>query len=65
MDTETEIYRFGWDSSFDGDTLIRVGRRNDRVLLRATRRPSLFGGKVEPELTLSMEDSGSAAIRAD
>jgi hypothetical protein len=34
MRTETEVYRFTWRSSFDGDAVVRIGRQGDEIALR-------------------------------
>jgi hypothetical protein len=34
MRRETEVYRFTWRSSFDGDAVVRIGRQDDEITLR-------------------------------
>jgi hypothetical protein len=31
---EAEVYRFTWNSSFDGDAVVRIGRHGDEITLR-------------------------------
>lgn len=38
MPTEGEVYRFTWNSSFDGDAVVRIGLRGDEVTLRWSYR---------------------------
>ena len=34
MAAESEVYRFTWDSSFDGGAVVRIGREVDEIKLR-------------------------------
>jgi hypothetical protein len=34
MPTESEVYRFTWDSSFHGSAVVRIGRQEDAITLR-------------------------------
>jgi hypothetical protein len=55
MDTEIEVYRLEWSSSFDGDALTRIGRQDYRISPQATYRMGSFSSdKVERDIILSM-----------
>ena len=34
INSEDEVYRFFWDSSFDGNAVVRIGRRDSKITLR-------------------------------
>ena len=38
----TEVYRLTWDSSFDGDAVVRIARFSDEIRLSRVYRPSHF-----------------------
>jgi hypothetical protein len=56
MRTKTEVYRFCWSSSFDGDAVIRIGRQDDRISLQATHGRGFIGSKVETDIQLSRDN---------
>ena len=57
LNTEIEVYRLDWSSSFDGDALIRIGREDDRISLQAMyRRGSFSSDQVERDIVLSIDD---------
>jgi hypothetical protein len=40
--TEIEVYRFNWRSSFNGHAVVRIGRRGDRITLRANYHTFIY-----------------------
>ncbi len=48
----TEVYRLIWDSSFDGDTVVRIGRLGDEIRLSRLHRPSHFARPERGEASL-------------
>lgn len=55
LGSEDEVYRFVWQSSFDGDASVSIGWQGDEIGVRWTYSPSLFGPqeKSRPGQTLS------------
>jgi hypothetical protein len=49
----TEVYRLTWDSSFDGDAVVRIARLGDELRLSGVYRPSLFARIERCEATLT------------
>ncbi len=49
----TEVYRFTWDSSFDGDAMLRIARLGDEIRLSRVYRPSQFARTERCEASLT------------
>ncbi len=49
----TEVYRFTWDSSFDGDAMLRIARLGDEIRLSRGYRPSQFARAERCEASLT------------
>jgi hypothetical protein len=58
MRTEAEVYRFTWRSSFDGDAVVRIGRKGDEIEVRwAYRRFRPRGvDDAPPVVSLTLTD---------
>ena len=59
LGTETKVYRFYWSRGFDGDAVIRVGRQDDGITLRAAYDPADFSDDIQRQLPITMSDWGS------
>jgi hypothetical protein len=49
----TEVYRFTWDSSFDGDAVVQIARLGDEIRLFLVFRPSLLACTDRGEASLT------------
>ncbi len=49
----TEVYRLTWDSSFDGDAMLRIARLGDEIRLSRVYRPSQFARTERCEASLT------------
>ena len=52
----TEVYRFTWDSSFDGDAVVRIARFSDEIMLSRVYRPSHFARTERSDASLTVAD---------
>ncbi|SRR6266568_741801 len=49
----TEVYRLTWDSSFDGDAMLRIARLGGEIRLSRVYRPSQFARTERYEASLT------------
>jgi len=52
----TEVYRFTWDSSFDGNAVVRIARFSDEIMLSRVYRPSHFARTERSDASLTVAD---------
>ena len=52
----TEVYRFTWDSSFDGDAVVLIARSSDEITLSRVYRPSHFARTERSDASLTVAD---------
>ena len=52
----TEVYRFTWDSSFNGDAVVRIARFSDEIMLSRVYRPSHFARTERSDASLTVAD---------
>ena len=52
----TEVYRFTWDSSFDGDAVVRIAQIGDQIRLSLVYRSSRFADTERREATAAPAD---------
>ncbi len=52
----TEVYRFTWDSSLDGDAVVRIARFSDEIMLSRVYRPSHFARTERSDASLTVAD---------
>jgi len=60
----TEVYRFTWDSSFDGDAVVRIARFSDEIMLSSVYRPSHFTRTERSDASLIVADWAQDALIA-
>jgi hypothetical protein len=53
---ESEVYRFTWRSSFDGDAVVCIGQSGDKIMLHWVYRSSIFGDADRRQMPRSRAD---------